>query len=102
MGGLLDFQAQNYDVFVADGLTNFLFAQPGGSFGGDLIARNIQVISGREIILSRIIWWLIMLHFREAEIMDYRHLMHSVNTASFHLSISVQPHVIWCQVLGMS
>lgn len=36
--------APEMDRHVSDGVSNFLFRQQGNDFGGDLIARNIQVI----------------------------------------------------------
>jgi hypothetical protein len=43
LGGLMQQNAQKYDAFVTEDLTNFVLRNPQDNFGQDLIARNIQV-----------------------------------------------------------
>lgn len=42
LNGLMNQDAQSFDRFVADDVTNFLFQNNNGGIGQDLVARNIQ------------------------------------------------------------
>jgi Animal haem peroxidase. len=42
LNGLMNQEAQAYDRFLADDVTNFLFSNNNGGIGQDLVARNIQ------------------------------------------------------------
>jgi len=42
LGGLMIQNAQTYDPFITEDLTNFVLRQPTEEFGADLIARNLQ------------------------------------------------------------
>jgi len=42
LGGLMTQNSQEFDPFVTEDMTNFLFKPPNQNFGSDLVARNIQ------------------------------------------------------------